>query len=606
MTKMIVYDVTTQASPLKRKNVETELFGQAVSRGVAIGKVTWLYGQKRQFYRINLNENQIEGELRRFRGAVSLAKRQIKKIASQTSESARTNKTTILDAHLLILEDKSLTTKIADNIKLRKVNAEWAVKVVTETYIADYKSINSTYLRERYIDLEDVSNRLLTVLGGEKPEFLPHKNAIIVAKDLKPSSLIELSQSSPKAIITERGGWTSHTFILAREMDLPAVTGIDGVLQQIETGDEVIVDGYNGKIILYPTEKNLREYKIAAKKFKSVKVESLKTAGGKLKTLDGRNIIIRANVDSPQNFLKAERVGARGIGLYRSEFLFNQYKDFPSEQQQINAYQKIAQLVAEEAVHIRTFDLNVENLTGEHSEKEQNPALGLRGIRLGLLHTEQFRIQLRALLQASAGSKIAIVLPMISDVSEIILAKKILQEEKENLRKRKIEFGNPPLGAMIEVPAAVFTADDIAREVDFLSLGTNDLVQYILAVDRDNPAVADWFRTLHPAIIRAIKTVLAAAENNDIPAIVCGEMAGSPFYAPILIGLGAKVLSMNVNSILRVRKIVSGIAFEETQEIVKTIEKCRTADEIEDLVRNYFVEKWSHLFSSDILTPRKS
>jgi phosphotransferase system enzyme I (PtsI) len=603
---MIVYDEITQATPLKRKNVETEIFGQAVSRGVATGKVTWLYGQKRQFYRIELKENQIEGELQRFHAAVRLAKRQIKKIASQTKESARTNKTSILDAHLLILEDKSLSAKIADNIKLEKVNAEWAVKVVTENYIADYKSFTSTHLRERYIDLEDVSNRLLTVLGGEKPNFLPQKNAIIVAKDVKPSSLIELSESNPKAIITERGGWTSHTFILAREMNLPAVSGIDGVLQKIETGDEVIVDGYNGKIILYPTERNLREYKIAAKKFKDGREENLSTKKGNLKTLDGREIIIRANADSPQGFAKAKQFGTHGIGLYRSEFLFNQYKDFPTEQQQIRAYKKIARFVGEEAVHIRTFDLTSEQLANEYSEKESNPALGLRGIRLSLSHSEQFRIQLSALLQASAGNNIAVVLPMISDVSEIFFAKKILQEEKEKLKKRKIEFGNPCLGAMIEVPSAVFTADEIARETDFLNLGTNDLVQYILAVDRDNPAVADLFRTLHPAIIRAIKTVLTAGEKNDVPVIVCGEMAGSPFYAPILIGLGAKVLSMNVNSISRVRKIVSGIAFEETQEIVKIIEKCQTADEIEDLVRNYFAEKWSHLFSSDILPPKKS
>lgn len=603
---MIVYDEITQATPLKRKNVETEIFGQAVSRGVATGKVTWLYGQKRQFYRIELKENQIEGELQRFHAAVRLAKRQIKKIASQTKESARTNKTSILDAHLLILEDKSLSAKIADNIKLEKVNAEWAVKVVTENYIADYKSFTSTHLRERYIDLEDVSNRLLTVLGGEKPNFLPQKNAIIVAKDVKPSSLIELSESNPKAIITERGGWTSHTFILAREMNLPAVSGIDGVLQKIETGDEVIVDGYNGKIILYPTERNLREYKIAAKKFKDGREENLSTKKGNLKTLDGREIIIRANADSPQGFAKAKQFGTHGIGLYRSEFLFNQYKDFPTEQQQIRAYKKIARFVGEEAVHIRTFDLTSEQLANEYSEKESNPALGLRGIRLSLSHSEQFRIQLSALLQASAGNNIAVVLPMISDVSEIFFAKKILQEEKEKLKKRKIEFGNPCLGAMIEVPSAVFTADEIARETDFLNLGTNDLVQYILAVDRDNPAVADLFRTLHPAIIRAIKTVLTAGEKNDVPVIVCGEMAGSPFYAPILIGLGAKVLSMNVNSISRVRKIVSGIAFEETQEIVKIIEKCQTADEIEDLVRDYFAEKWSHLFSSDILPPKKS
>ncbi len=306
----------------------------------------------------------------------------------------------------------------------------------------------------------------------------------------------------------------------------------------------------------------------------------------------------------PKGYTKARRFGAQGIGLYRSEFLFNQFKGFPPEQEQIKAYRKIAQLVGADGVRIRTFDLSVVQLFDESAEKEQNPALGLRGIRLGLSHKKEFRLQIRALLQASADSFIDIVLPMISDVSEILSAKKILKQEKELLKKKGIRFGNPRLGAMVEVPSAVLMIEEIAGEVDFFCLGTNDLVQYLLAVDRDNEAVADWFRTLHPAVLRAIKTVLQAAENNDIPIIVCGEMAGSPFYVPILIGLGATDLSMNVNSILRVRRIISGIAFEEAQEIVKKLEVFKTSDEVEDYVHNSFQEKWSHLFSPDIVPPK--
>ncbi len=598
---MIVFDKTNQVDSSK-KNGEIRLNARAVARGVAIGKVVCLHGRKRQFYRLDLKPAQIDKEIRRFRAAVRLSKRQLKKIAvNKTSTKAN-----IFDAHLLILEDKTLISTIEKNIEKEKVNAEWAVKTVSDVYIANYKTIADEHLRERYIDLEDIADRLLRALGGSgKSNIRLAENSIIVAKDFKPSTLIELSESNPKAIITERGGWTSHTFILAREMNLPAVTGMKGILRRVKTGDCIIVDGYNGLAILYPTAETLQTYQIAAREFQDFNINKNESVKEKLTTLDGRQIIIRANVDLPKGYTKARRFGAQGIGLYRSEFLFNQFKGFPTEQEQVKAYRKIAGLVGNEGVRIRTFDLSVEQLSDESSEKEANPALGLRGIRLGLSHKKEFRTQIRALLQASVENKVDIVLPMISDVSEILAAKKILKQEQDFLKKKGIEFGKPRLGSMVEVPSAVLMIEEIAKEVDFLSLGTNDLVQYLLAVDRDNEAVADWFRTLHPAVLRAIKTVIQAAENNDIPLIICGEMAGSPFYAPILIGLGATVLSMNVNSILRVRRIISGIAFEEAEEIVKELESCKTSDEIESLVRDRFQEKWSHLFTPDILPPQK-
>jgi phosphoenolpyruvate-protein kinase (PTS system EI component) len=241
----------------------------------------------------------------------------------------------------------------------------------------------------------------------------------------------------------------------------------------------------------------------------------------------------------------------------------------------------------------------------ESAEREQNPALGMRGVRLGLAHKKQFQVQLRALIRASADYKIDVVLPMISDISEILQTKAVLEKEKLNLKKQKIKFGNPRIGAMIEVPATIFMVEEIAREVDFLSLGTNDLVQYLLAVDRDNESVADWFRTLHPAVLRSIKRVIDAAEASEIPVVICGEMAGSPVYAAVLIGLGATELSMNPNSILRVRKTVSAIAFEEARDIALQLLKCQTSDAVEQLVSEFFMKKWSHLFSSDILPAKK-
>ncbi len=602
--QMDAFEEKKQASSITKN--ELRLNGRAVSRGVAIGKIICLHGRKRQFYKINLETSQIERELRRWRIAVRLAMRQLIKISLPKFDKIQETKANIFDAHLLILQDKSLQTKIETAIKEKKVNAEWAVKIVTDEYIAKYKTIPDEHLRERYIDLEDIADRILTALGGGGKSTLGlEKNAIIVAKEVKPSTLIELTDSQPQAIITENGGWTSHTFILAREMNLPAVTGLKRILRRVQTGDEVIVDGFEGQVFLNPAQHTTQKYQIAVREFKTNNSANIEIGKGKLKTLDGKEIVIRANLDFSKGYAQAKSFGAHGIGLYRSEFLFNQFKGFPSEQEQIKAYRKIARMVGEEGVRIRTFDLSVEQLADETEEREKNPALGLRAIRLSFLHLKEFRVQLRAILQASTANNISLVLPMISDVAEILRTKQILESEKEKLKKKKIAFGNVKLGAMIEVPSAILTIDEIADEVDFLCLGTNDLVQYLLAVDRDNEAVADCFRTLHPSVLRSIKIVLKTAEDKEIPAIICGEMAGSPIYAPILLGLGASELSMNVNSMPRVRNIISKIALEETTEIVKKLEKCRTADEVENAVSDFYREKWSHLFSGEIFPPKK-
>lgn len=584
-----------QVSRIEKRNGEIKIRACAVSRGISVGKVVCLHGDKRQFYRIKLKKSQIKSEQRRFRAAVRLSKLQLKKISETKTGKFNESKPNILEAHRLILEDQSLHSKIENFIEEKKVNAEWAVKIITDAYIADYKTITDEHLRERYIDLEDITERLLSALGGGgRKNFRLEKNSVIVAEEIKPSTLIELSESNPKAVITERGGWTSHSFILAREINLPAVTGIKGILRHAKNGESVIVDGYSGLVIFNPSAETASEYKMDAGDVTPDKDAS--DFNGILKTLDGREITIRGNADFPKAYEKAKQSGAKGIGLYRSEFLFeHNKKGYPSERKQIEIYRKIAALCGTDGVKIRTFDLSRE----QFAEKEQNPALGLRGIRLALFEKKQFRTQLRAILQASVDTNIDIVLPMVSDVSEILLARKILESEKSKLRKRNIAYGKPRLGAMIEIPATIFILEELARAVDFLSLGTNDLVQYLLAADRDNELVADWFRTLHPAVIRAVKKIIETTEESGIPLIICGEMAGSPVYAAILVGLGAKELSMNWNSISRIRKLIAGIAVEEAREVCRQIEKCQTADEIEKSVTDFFRQKWSHLFSAE-------
>lgn len=578
---------------------ETELIlpARSVSRGVAIGKIVCLHGQKRQFYRVELRDSQIEGEVRRFNAAIRLARIQLRKMASGKSHKVPEATANILEVHRMMLEDPSLLSKIENHIREEQVNAEWAVKLVTDKYLAKYKTIADEYLRERYVDLEDVTERILTALGGSSRKTTRlAKNSIIAAKEVKPSTLVELYDSDPKAVITEHGGWTSHTFILAREIELPAVTGVKRILRRVKTGDDVIVDGFNGRIILHPEARTIRDYEATAAKFSRNDIRKPESATGPAVTLDGKEIIVRANVDLPRAYRQAKRVGAQGIGLYRSEFLFNQFKGFPTEAAQVEAYRKIAVTAGSDGVRIRTFDLGIDQLAEETDGKEKNPALGLRAIRLSIAHRKQFRTQIRALLQAAHETRIDIVLPMISDVGEIIQTRRMIEREKVNLARKRIPHGEPRIGAMIEVPSAVIMISEIAEEADFLCLGTNDLVQYMLATDRDNEAVADWFRSMHPAVIRAIRTVIQAADKAGKSIIVCGEMAGSPYYSPVLLGLGARELSMNVNSIPRVRKVITGIAYEESVTIAKEIENSRTADEAEKVLRNLIDTKWRHLF----------
>lgn len=601
------------ATPEKKKtknskssnNAEKRLRARAVSRGIAVGKVVCLHGNKRQYYKIKLQKGQIERELRRFRAAVRLARRHLVKLLSQ-SEITETQRQ-IFESHILILEDNSLLNDVESVISGETVNAEWAVKIVTDRFLAIYKNFEDKHLRERRVDLEDVAERLMIALGGggRKPVAL-EKNSIIVAKEVNPSTLVELNQSNLNGIITESGGWTSHTFILSRELNLPAVTGAKGILRRVQTGDKIVVDGFHGQVILNPENKTLSEYKVSADKFQQRTNGDLDFPKGKPQTLDGTPVTIYVNLDITKDYVLAKKYGAEGVGLFRSEFLFNRNHGFPTEQEQAEAYRKIAKLAGDAEINVRTFDLTIDQISPQAEELENNPALGLRAVRLSFLIEKQFRVQLRALLQASFEHNLNIVLPMISDVAEIRRAKKIIEEERSRLKKRKTACGDPKIGVMIEVPAAVLMIDEIVEEVDFLNLGTNDLVQYLLAVDRDNESVAEWFRTLHPAVLRAIKQVIEAAEKSGKPLIICGEMAGSPVYVPILVGLGATRLSMNANSIPRIREIIAGIALEEAREIVEELKSCRTAEKVEEKVQISLTTKWTHLYPPEIFSQKNS
>lgn len=591
---------TSSDSSLQRDNKpEIRLQARAVSRGIGFGKVICLHGNNHQFYRIDLLDAKVQPELKRLKKAIETAQRQLDKLAaSNVSDSGPA----IFDAQRIILADPSFQSNIENEITERRINAEWSIKTVKDRYTSQYKSIPDEHLREKYIDIEDVSERILGALAGRTKSTLSFgKNTVIVASELKPSSLVELAGNLPNAVITENGGWTSHTFIIAREFNLPAVTGIKKIFRRMQTGDEVIVDGYTGQIIINPKELTLAHYKAASANTGQTEADENPVITGNAQTLDGKEISVLANCDVPSVYKRAKRHGAEGIGLYRSEYLFNHLKSFPSENEQVKAYREIAAMAGDGGVKIRTFDLSIAQLIDHNENREKNPALGLRALRLSFSSRTQLKTQIRALLLASYKNKIDIVLPMISGVSEIRSFRAIYNIEKAALVKREKNVGSPGIGAMIELPSAVLMVKELAEETDFLCLGTNDLVQFLLGVDRDNEAVSEWFRTLHPAVIRAIRSVVSAGLEAGKPVIVCGEMAGSPYYAPILIGLGATRLSMNVNSIAKVRNIILGVAFEETRDLVKNIEHCLTVEHIEKNVHEYVLKHWSHLFPGDFL-----
>jgi phosphoenolpyruvate-protein phosphotransferase (PTS system enzyme I) len=593
---------------VRRASREERWHGLGVSDGIVVGRVLRIHNGARNIYRATLDEAEIEREVRRWHAAVRLARRQLLKIKARAEKELGADHAYIFDAHLLMLEDQKLLSDVENYIRVEKANAEWAVKVVGDRILAVYAEIKDDYLRERGSDIEDVMQRVLVALSGEGPGYRNlTEDAVIVSEDLMPSAVAELDFKRAVAIATDAGGWTSHTAIIARGLGIPAVVGLREFYRRARTGDTVIVEAASGEVILHPSAETLAHYKsLAASSRRAGLAVAESAAAGPLLTEDGVEIILRANLELPTEYEGLRRFGARGVGLYRSEFLLTQRGKMPSEDEQCEAYIEIARLAGEDGATIRLFDLGGDKGTVTLSDGERNPALGLRAIRFSLRHEDVLRTQVRAVLRAAPHGRLDIVLPMISDLTDVRRARRIIDEERAQLVQRGVAVGRVRVGAMIEVPAAVLTAGKIAREVDFFSLGTNDLVQYLLAVDRGNDDVAEWFRSLHPSVLASIKRTVEAARSSSIPAVVCGEMAATPAYAAILIGLGATELSMTLSAIPRLRRTVSSLSFEELEKIAAECLECATADEVEELVRVRFGERWPHLFPPKSLPAPKS
>ena len=589
---------------MEKANAGSELRipATAVSRGIGIGHAAFLNGDQRPAYRSDLTSDQIDDEIERFRSAVRRSVAELTELAASDKRKAPESASEIFGVHLLILEGSSFITNIEASIRERLVNADWAVRKAAEDFAERQRSVADDHLRDKYLDVQDVAERIQRALGPQTRPEGGKEGAILIVSELMPSRLIELARSGPAAIISEHGGWTSHASILARELKLPVVTGVLNIERIVSEGDQIIVDGVEGQIISRPTHDTIKHFLTIADS--QTHLTGVDAADEKpVKTLDGHEITIRANADLPHAYEIGARAGASGIGLYRSEVILGQFRGFPTESEQTAAYRQIAELAGDDGVRIRTFDISVEQLSGEASN-ERNPSLGLRSIRLSLIDSTHFRTQVRAILRAAHGQNVDIILPMISGVFDVLPLRAIIDEERTNLENEGVPVGDPRIGAMIEIPSAVMTANEIARHVDFLCLGTNDLVQYLLAVDRDNETVADWYQTLHPAVIRAIREVITAGKNADIPVAICGETAGSAFYIPLLIGLGARELSMNVNSIPQIRRLIAGISVKDAEQLVESIASHETANDIEDLLRGHYLRNWAHLFPSGLLSSK--
>ncbi|HYJ86439.1 MAG TPA: phosphoenolpyruvate--protein phosphotransferase [Pyrinomonadaceae bacterium] len=576
---------------------EIRFKGLGVSEGIVIGQVLRMHDGLQHVYHWKIGIHDVDAERKRFRAAVDLARRQVMAIKKQAEQRLGKDHAYIFDAHLLLLEDKKLTEDVEQQIAAHHANAEWAVKVVGDRLLSLYSEIKDEYLRERGSDIEDVMQRLVVALTGAEPQPRSlSEDAVVVSQDLLPSAVAELDLEHARALATDTGGWTSHTAILARGIGIPAVVGLRDFYRRTRTGDQIIVDSNRDEVILHPSSATLERYQTETANRIRGRVVTETGVAGPLRTEDGVEVILRANIELPSEFEGVEKYGARGVGLYRSEFLLARRGVIVSEDEQRIAYEDVARVAGDDGVSIRLFDLGGENLREPSQEAEKNPALGLRAIRFGLVNESVMRTQVRAILLAGKSGRLRIVLPMVADVSDVRRAQKIINEELANLNNEGKDVKPVSVGAMIEVPSAVWTADSIAKAVDFFELGTNDLVQYTLAVDRGNDEVADWFRTLHPAVLRSIDQGLKAARNADIPALVCGEMASTPAYVVLLLGLGATELSMTPSAIPRVRRTVAGIDSRVAREIALECLKAETADDVEEVVRERLSRLWYHLF----------
>ena len=567
--------------------------GLGVSSGIGIGKAFII---DKSLNNITINHiDDIEKEIDRLKSAIETAKNELDELYNSKIEELGEKEAQIFKSHEMMLEDETFISEVKVKIKEEKVNAEYALSEVSKIYIEMFKKIEDEYLRERAEDIKDVMNRVIRILMGISSIDFSNleENSIIVAKDLTPSDTAQIDRTKVAAMITEMGGKTSHAAIIARIMGIPTIVGLDNITDKIKNGDMVICDGKTGKVLVNPSDKQLYYYTQKKSILDEINHDLRKQIGLPSVTKDGFNVSIAANIGTPNDVEMVLENDAEGIGLFRSEFIFMNREHQPTEDEQFEQYKEVLVKMGQKTVIIRTLDIGGDkNVPYIHIPKEMNPFLGYRAIRLCLGNVEVFRTQLRAILRASVYGNVKIMFPMISTMKELKDSKKILQQAKDELIKDGIPFKDDiEIGIMIEIPSAAIISDLLAKEVDFFSIGTNDLIQYTMAVDRMNSKLSHLYSQYHPALLRLIKGIIDNAHNAGIWVGMCGEAAGDPKLIPIFVGMGLDEFSMNSPSILRSRYIVRNLNKEDMELIAKSTLDMESAFEVEEYLSCVFADE---------------
>ncbi|BDR60213.1 phosphoenolpyruvate--protein phosphotransferase [Lactobacillus xylocopicola] len=564
------------------------LKGIAASDGIAVAPAYLLVEPDLSFSKTNVSD--VESEVARYKDAISVSTAEVEKIRDDAKQSLGEEEAQVFEAHLMILNDPEFTGAIENEIKEQKINSEAALDETAQKFISIFEGMtDNAYMQQRAADVRDVSKRIMAHLLGKElpnPAAIDHE-VVVVAHDLTPSDTAQLNKQFVKGFVTDIGGRTAHSAIMARSLELPAVVGTDSITKDVQNGDTLVVDGLSGDAVIDPSKEQISDYQQKSDIFLKQKAEWQKLKYEPSVTADGKKFTIAANIGTPNDMAGVNENGAEAVGLYRTEFLYMDSKDFPTEDAQYDAYKKVIEGMHGKQVIIRTMDIGGDkHLDYWDLPDEMNPFLGVRAIRLSLQNEEIFRTQLRALLRASAYGSLGIMFPMIGTLNELRKAKSILNEEKDQLTSQGVSVGSDlQVGMMIEVPAAAVLADQFAKEVDFFSIGTNDLIQYSMAADRGNDNVSYLYQPANPAVLRLIKNTIDAAHDNGIWCGMCGEAAGDSTMFPILLAMGLDEYSMSATSILRIRSLMKKLDTNEIKELAnQACFESKTAEENEKLV----------------------
>ena len=576
---------------MSQPSEEHILKGISASPGICIGKAYLVDKEGVDIVaRYHIADKKLQAEIKRFKAAVKKARDEIRSVIDGSPEELQ--RAHILETHLALLKDKMLYGKAIEIIESQKVNAEWALKQVVSNLKSVFLGMADPYLKERASDVVHVSDSIMRNLVGAKAEKIADidKRVILVARDLSPADTSQINLEKIMGFITDRGGKASHTGIVAQALEIPAVVGLKVATSRIRSDNLIIVDGKSGKVIINPSEKSLVEYEERKIDYEEYRAVITRESHLSAETTDGTEVEIMANIELPEEVVSVKNYGGDGIGLYRTEFQYMNRTVFPTEEELFEKYKDVVEVMDPKPVTIRTLDVNGDKaVTIQNGQDEANPALGLRSIRYCLSKPEMFTTQLRAILRAAAFGNVRILFPMISAYFEINEARKLLDQAAESLEKEGLPYNRDiEIGIMIEVPSAVVLADLLAERVDFFSIGTNDLIQYALAIDRLNPHVAHLYQPLDPAVIRLVKQVADVAKDKGIEVFMCGEMAAAAHHIPLLLGMGLDELSMNPQSIPHIKRVVRSLSLTDARTFMQQVLKKRTARGVFGLVKEAY------------------